>query len=106
MVCVFSLLLSSVAFALPDKVTITPTNWRTGEIEVCYMGADMGNLLLLYTKTYDEFDFTVRQTYEVTAPTGCFISPYFENGQSIWYYLVQVDYLNNKSIPFILFTNF
>lgn len=75
------------------------TDWRTGEIEIKYEGATVGEMIIVYGKTYrdgDEAAFTPMDSFIVQTESGRHITSYLENGQSIWYYIASYDPMTNK----------
>lgn len=68
------------------------TDWRTGEIEVKYTGATQGYMMVLYAATFEsEGTFEAIDSWTVRESEESHITSYLENGQSIWFYVRQVD---------------
>jgi hypothetical protein len=88
----FFLITTSSIYADPSAPTITDSNWETGALNVCYSGVTAGNTIILYTTNYHTGDaYAARDTWSSTAAAECHMSNYFENGQTEWFYIVQVD---------------
>jgi hypothetical protein len=79
------------ANAYTTAPNIQPKEWRTGEIEYCWTGLVSGDALVMYTRNYDELNFSMRSYYNVPSSAGCHVVPYFENGQTIWYYFHSIQ---------------
>jgi hypothetical protein len=76
----------SAAVSTPQ---ITESTWRTGEIQVCYTGVDPGVTLMMFAATHDTPGVYGKVDEWITpAGEGCHISKYFENGQTVWFYLL------------------
>lgn len=97
----FFLVWADVAGAAPNAVVLTESNWRTGEIEVCYTGAVPGNVVQLWAKTWKDPDFEQVQSRIVVQATECWTSVPLENGQSIWYYVRTVDGLGDYADSYV-----
>jgi hypothetical protein len=94
----FLLYATTVHAAMPAPV-LGESEWRTGEIEVCYSGVVPGATILLYTKTYKDSNFVAHDAWTAGAAAECYVSPYFENGQTVWHYIVQVDPATAEQSP-------
>lgn len=77
--------------APPPPPVIGDTDWRTGEIEVAWSNVTPGFTLILYTRTYKETSFTARDTWIADTASGTHITKFYENGQTLWHYLVAVN---------------
>lgn len=84
--------LSSTAAAAAPAPHLEETDWRTGEIEVKYTGATIGYMMVLYAATYEsDGEFKPIDSWTIKAANESHITSYLENGQSIWFYVRQVD---------------
>lgn len=86
----FFILTSSVS-AAPAAPVLGQTDWRTGEIETCWSGVTPNNTIILYAKTYSNPSYHAVDSWTAPTESGCYISKPFENGQTVWHYIVQVD---------------
>jgi hypothetical protein len=84
--------------APPAQPTLLETDWQTGQIEVCYTGVPVGNTVVLYTSDYKNPYMTVRDNWEHDG-SSCRMISYFENGQTVFHYIVSVNALGEESIP-------
>jgi hypothetical protein len=85
-------LITTSVFANPSAPTVTETKWETGSLNVCYEGVTPGYTIILYSTNYKTGDsYTARDTWTASSGTECHMSLYFENGQTVWYYIVQVE---------------
>jgi len=82
---------SSVYAAAPSAPGLGETDWSTGELEVCWTGVTPGNAIILYVRTYNQTSFAARDTWTAETSSGCRMTSYYENGQTIFHYIVQVD---------------
>lgn len=89
-------LFGTAAEAAPSSPLITQTDWRTGEIDVNYSGVTPGNLIMIYTKTYKDAEFQVHDVWTAAAESENHIVKYLENGQTVWFYITQVDALTGE----------
>lgn len=86
-------------FVMPDAAEAAPppppmigeTDWRTGEIEICWSGVIPGHTIILYVKTHKDSNYRAHDAWTAETSSGCYISKFFENGQTVWHYIVQVD---------------
>lgn len=76
----------------PPPPTLGETDWRTGEIEIAWSGVTPGNAIILYVRTYKQTSFTAFDTWTAETSSGSYIVKPFENGQTVWHYIVQVDH--------------
>lgn len=90
--CIFFVAAASlIGAATADAAPVLgPSEWRTGELEVCYTNATPGALIKLYVAT-DKSDgaYTVRDVWIADNSAGCYITKYFENGQTVWHYITE-----------------
>jgi hypothetical protein len=93
------LLLPQFASAAPAAPTLEETPWLTGELQICWSGVTSGNTIILYTKTYRDSSYVAMDSWVAGGSTGCYIVKPFENGQTVWHYIVQIDPMdaNNPS---------
>lgn len=83
--------------AAPAQIILNPTDWRTGELEVSYTNATPGNLMQLYVADYrDPDNYKLVDMWVASAAVESHISQYFENGQTLWYYVQQMDPATNE----------
>lgn len=90
-----ALLLSFIApsvMAAPAAPKLLEADWRTGEINVCYSGVTPGNVVYVYAAKWDKpFDYVPVDFWVSEVAEGCHVTKFFENGQSVWYYIKQMD---------------
>lgn len=80
------------AFATPSAPELLETDWRTGELMVSWDNVTIGNAIILYTMDYTHPNvYTAFDSWTATSTTGFHIVRPFENGQTVFYYIVQVD---------------
>lgn len=88
---VFPFLVGS-AYAAPSAPLITDSKWETGELNVCYQNVTPGNTIILYIADYRQPNqYMARDTWIAQASTECYMTTFYENGQTIFHYIVQVD---------------
>lgn len=91
--------------AAPSRPIITESDWRTGELEVCWTGvtdAKLGYAMRLYIATNaSDGNFELYESWPIYEgdSEGCHISKYHFNGQSIWYYVQIHDVINDEFSP-------
>jgi hypothetical protein len=87
-----SALIVPITQAAVSAPRLQETDWRTGEIEVKYTGATPGYMMTLYAATYEsEGAFQPIDSWTIKESEESHITSYLENGQSIWFYVRQVD---------------
>lgn len=92
-------ILSSETYAAPPAPSLGETDWRTGEIDICWSGVTPGNTIILYTKRWDQPSFVAHSSWVAETVIGCRVVGDFQNSQSIWHYIVQVDEAGEESEP-------
>lgn len=91
-VLAFLFVAPNLSSAAPAKPVILESNWRTGEIEVCYTNVTPGNAIYLYTAKWDNPGaYTEHDIWIAQESTECRVSMYYENGQTIWFYIKQMN---------------
>lgn len=86
------LVLPGRMMAAPSAPVLVDAQWRTGEIEVSWTGAQPGTTMFLYTTTHkDAGEFTLHDVWPVYTSIGSYITKYIENGQTVWYYVRLYD---------------
>lgn len=86
------LLLTSTVSAAPAAPVLLETPWMTGEIQTCYSGIVPGNTIILYTMTIaNPNQYMATDTWSEPNSAGCHVTRPFQNGQTVWHYIVQVD---------------
>lgn len=88
--------------AAPSRPIVTTSDWRTGELEVCWTGvtdARTGYAMRLYVATHEtDGAYELYESWPIYEgdEAGCYISKYHFNGQSIWYYVQVHDVLTGE----------
>lgn len=83
---------TETADAAPSRPTLIETDWRTGEIQICWEGATLNSIMFLYVSKWDDpHTYVATDFFVVTEANGCYVSKYHENGQSLWYYVQLYD---------------
>jgi hypothetical protein len=87
-----------IAYAADPPPPVTPpapqlleTDWRTGELEVKWSGVTPGYTIILFVSTHEQHEYQAYTAWTADTATGSHIVQHFENGQTIWHYIVQVD---------------
>lgn len=94
------LLASQIANAAPSQIILNQTDWRTGELEVSYSNAVPGNLMQLYVADYrDPDNYKLSDWWVANAAEETHISQFFENGQTLHYYVIQMDPATSEESP-------
>lgn len=74
-----------------SRPNLQSVDWRTGELQVCWSDlytADEFSIMRLWVTTHETQDnFYMHETWLADEESGCYISKYFENGQSVWFYV-------------------
>lgn len=89
---VVSIISNNFAFANPSAPTVLESDWRTGELEVKWCGVTPGNAITVYTAKWDSANvYSATDVWTADTACGSHIVQAFENGQTIFYYIVQID---------------
>lgn len=78
-------------------ITLMETQWQTGQLEVTWEGAVDGVQMTLYTRTWHDTTYEAHDGW-VATESGTHISRFFENGQTVWYYVSQTDPLTGAEL--------
>lgn len=95
----FFLTVENASAAPPSAPVIEDADWRTGEVEVKYTGAIPGATIKLFARQYRQNDWVLWETWIAEEPEESHIAKYFENGQTVWYRITQVDPMTNEESP-------
>lgn len=87
------------SFAAPSAPTMGETDWRTGELEIAWSNVTPGNTIIVYAKTFRQPDYEAMDAWIANTATGSYIVKPFENGQTVWHYIVQVDPITGQMSP-------
>lgn len=86
--------------AVPTPHVGEARKWRTGEIDVHWLDVQPGNMVTLYITTFGKQGaFEAHDVWIANEPEGYHISQFFENGQSVWYYIKQYNPTTGETSP-------
>ncbi|MCL6456518.1 MAG: hypothetical protein K6T85_00785 [Gorillibacterium sp.] len=86
------IVMPSLTYAAVPTPHLEVSSWRTGEIDVTFSDVVPGNMITLYITTYDKHgSFDAHDVWIADVSEGYHISKYFENGQSVWFYITQYN---------------
>lgn len=88
-------IISPIAFAETPAPIVVVSDWRSGEIEVAYKNVIPGATIKLFIRQHDMDDFMFWDTWVAETSEGSHITKYIENGQTVWYYITQIDPVTN-----------
>lgn len=95
-------LLSTATYALPLTPVLEEADWRTGEIMVNYSNVQIGSTIKVFARQHDDSSFAQVDSFITTDTFGNHVTKYFENGQSVWYYVTQTVE-GEQSLPSITY---
>lgn len=91
--------------AAPTRPILQETDWRTGELQICWIGTDTaatGQVMRLWIATHaSDGQYELYESWPIYEgdQEGCRIVKYLENGQSVWYYVDILDTLTGEKSP-------
>lgn len=95
---IFFFLTTTIVHGANNTPLLHETKWRTGEIEISYSGAHIGYMLKLYVATHESNGvYREEDSWVVQKEIESHITSFLENGQTVWYYVVQYDAFGQPS---------